>query len=73
MKYLLGVLAILLMAGCSSNEIRKAEFSDGAASCNEICRTNPGISEYSHKAGGGMPLLFMGGVEVKCGCNRTSK
>lgn len=73
MKYFLGVLAMLLMAGCSSNETRKAELSDGVASCNEICRTNPGISEYSHKAGGGMPLLFVGGVEVKCGCNRIGK
>ncbi len=73
MKHFFGILAMSLMAGCSSIEDRKAELSDGAASCNEICRANPGISEYSHKAGGGIPLLFMGGEEVKCGCNRTGK
>jgi hypothetical protein len=34
---------------------------------------NPEISAISSKAGGGIPLLFMGGMEIKCSCNRLSK
>ncbi len=73
MKRYLLVLVVSLMVGCSSKGDLKDEMSDGAASCNDICKNNPEISAYSHKAGGGITLLFMGGMEVKCSCNRTSK
>ena len=73
MKTLLLVLAVSLMVGCSSKGGLKEDMSDGAAICNEICKNNSEISEYSSTAGGGIPLLFMGGMEVKCSCNRTSK
>ena len=70
MKILLATLATLaLFAGINCASGNKMEsFTEGAATCNEICKDNPEIDEYSHKAGGGVTLLFMGGFEERCGC-----
>jgi hypothetical protein len=70
MKILLIVLVGSLNVACSSSGELKQKMIDGAATCNAICKDNPKISEYSQKAGGGIPLLFMGGSEEKCGCSR---
>jgi len=70
MKFLLLVLVASLSVACSSTEEYKQKMIEGAASCNAICKDNPKISEYSRKAGGGIPLLFMGGMEEKCGCSK---
>ncbi|MDH3354387.1 MAG: hypothetical protein OEL79_04150 [Chromatiales bacterium] len=71
MKMLLLVFMVSLSVGCSATADRKQKMIDGAATCNSICQNNPEIGEYSQKMGGGMPLLFMGGMEVKCACSRS--
>ncbi|MDH5721187.1 MAG: hypothetical protein OEZ13_11330 [Spirochaetia bacterium] len=71
MKTILAVLVVLLMINCKSTYTEKMR--EGAANCNAICKTNPEISEYSQKGGGGMPLLFLGGYEIKCGCAERGK
>jgi len=35
-----------------------------------MCKANPDIKEYSQRLGGGFVLLFFGGEEQKCTCNR---
>ncbi len=55
-------------AGCSSTGDDKQEFIDGAKTCNTICMNNPEVGEYSQKLGGGIPLLFVGGMETTCNC-----
>ena len=69
------VLAMLaaVTIGCSSTDDRKQMFMEGATACNTACMDNPEISEISSTAGGGMPLLFIGGMEITCRCNRLSK
>ncbi|MDH5718240.1 MAG: hypothetical protein OEZ22_11485 [Spirochaetia bacterium] len=71
MKTILTVLVVLLMINCKSTETERIK--EGAANCNAICKSNPEINEYSQKSGGGMPLLFMGGFEIKCGCAERGK
>ncbi len=70
MKHMLLVLVALLSTACSSAGDLKQKMIDGAATCNAICKDNPKISEYSRKAGGGIPLLFVGGSEERCACSR---
>lgn len=72
MKTFLLMVVVLSSTGCASVTPHQ-EFTEGAANCNSICKNNPEINEYSHKAGGGITLLIMGGYEEKCGCARTNK
>ena len=72
MKTILIMAVVFGSMGCASTNPNQ-KFTEGAANCNSVCKNNPEISEYSHKAGGGITLLFMGGFEEKCGCARTSK
>lgn len=60
----------LLAAGCSSNQSKEEMFIDAAKACNNICDANPSVSEVSSSAGGGFPLLFVGGMETSCQCVR---
>ena len=74
---MLALIAILfsilsLSFGCSSTPEHRQHIVEGAAICNTTCQDNPEISEYSFKVGGGMPLIFFGGVEQKCACNRRN-
>ncbi|MEN8132870.1 MAG: hypothetical protein ABFS45_22360 [Pseudomonadota bacterium] len=73
MKILALVVVAAFTVGCSSTNERKQMFIEGAETCNMICMNNPEVGEYSYKAGGGMPLLFMGGMEEKCNCIRPQK
>lgn len=73
MKIVILVMLAAATIGCSSTDDRKQMFMEGATACNAACMDNPEISEISSKAGGGIPLLFMGGMEIKCRCNRLSK
>ena len=72
MKTFLLMVVVLVSAGCASTSCNQ-KFTEGAANCNSICKNNPAISEYTHKAGGGITLLFMGGLEEKCRCDRINK
>jgi len=67
MKILLLVTIMLASVGCQSTGERMKEC---AANCNTICKDNPNITEFAHKSVGGLTLLFVGGMEMKCGCNR---
>ena len=69
MKTVILSLLAVFVVGCASKGDPK-EWMEGAATCNEICVKNPEIREFSGKAGGGITLLFFGGAEVKCVCNR---
>ena len=60
----------ILASGCAS-EPKNVEFKDGIADCAMMCKTNPDVKEYSQKAGGGF-ILFFGGEEKKCACNRPN-
>ena len=72
MKIYLLIATMLISAGCASTANYK-RMTEGAANCNSICKDNPEVGEYSHKGGGGVTLLFMGGFEEKCGCARSNK
>ncbi len=72
MKIAVLVMLAAVTIGCSSTDDRKM-FMEGATACNTVCINNPEISEISSSAGGGVPVLFMGGMEIKCRCNRLSK
>lgn len=71
MKKLVLILFSVFIVGCSSTQERNKEFAKGAEDCKEICLGCPEISEFSVKAGGGVTLLFIGGMEYKCVCTRT--
>ena len=72
MKTILLGIVVLASAGCASVPPHQ-RFAEGAANCNSICKNNPEINKYSSKAGGGITLLFMGGMEEKCECARQAK
>jgi len=63
---------VLLTVGCSSPGEEKQMFFEAADACNTICKNNPEINQFSQKAGGGMPLLFLGGMEISCSCKPGS-
>lgn len=73
MKIIVLAMLVAFTIGCSTTDDRKQMFMEGATACNTACMDNPEISAISSKAGGGIPLLFMGGMEIKCSCNRLSK
>ncbi|MFT6094303.1 MAG: hypothetical protein ACJA2D_001971 [Pseudohongiellaceae bacterium] len=68
----IGILLFVsvFMVGCSSNQSKEEMFSDAAKACNNICDANPSVSQVSSSAGGGLPLLFIGGMETSCQCVR---
>jgi len=70
MKTLLLLLLVTFSIGCSTTPEHEHSLNEGAKICSNICKENPEISEVSVKAGGGMPLLFIGGMEQKCACSR---
>lgn len=70
MKAVIALLLAVFAVGCASKSDTR-DWLEGAATCNEICVKNPDIREFSGKAGGGITLLFIGGAEVKCVCNRS--
>jgi len=72
MKILVLVMIATATMGCSTTDDRKV-FFEGATACNTVCMDNPAINEISSTVGGGFPLLFMGGMEIKCSCNRNNK
>ena len=59
-----------LVVGCSSNQSKEQMFIDAAEACNNVCETNPSISQVSSSAGAGLPLLVLGGMETSCQCQR---
>ncbi|OGS06407.1 MAG: hypothetical protein A2270_06890 [Elusimicrobia bacterium RIFOXYA12_FULL_51_18] len=72
MKSLLLIVVFLACTGCATMTPQQ-RFAQGAENCNSICKNNPEINKYSSKAGGGITLLFMGGMEEKCECARPTK
>jgi len=72
MKTVFLILLIGFSVGCSTTSERSHSLKESAVACNDICKANPEISEVSFKAGGGMPLIFLGGMEQKCGCSRRN-
>lgn len=64
---LLGAVLALISAGCQSSSERMVQH---AATCNNICRDNPNLSQFSAAGGGGLTLLFVGGAEITCGCQQ---
>jgi len=71
MKILTLIMVVAFIAGCSNTNQRKEMFIDGADTCNKICINNSKMGEYSQKSSGGITLLFIGGMEEKCNCNRS--
>lgn len=69
MKIMIAAAIAVLATGCSSVQ-KNEEFKAGIADCATMCKANPEIKEYSHGHGGGFTLLFFGGEEKKCACNR---
>lgn len=72
MKTILMIGIALFAVGCQSTHDTR-DVTEGAANCNVICKNNPEIREYSYKAGGGLPLLLMGGMEERCTCSRSGR
>lgn len=64
------VLVSLCVVGCSSNQNKEQMFIEAAEACSTICKDNPSIRQVSSSAGGGLPLLFLGGMETSCQCAR---
>jgi len=69
-------LALIILLGlttvaCSSPGEEKRAYFESAEMCNKMCKDNPHIAELSQMAGGGMPLLFMGGAAIKCRCKQN--
>ncbi len=73
MKIVIAVMLVAVTIGCSTTHDRKQMFTEGATACSTVCLDNPEISEISSTVGGGIPLLFLGGMEIKCKCNRPGK
>lgn len=68
MKIILLFVCVFVLSACSSTGDHKHSLVEGGKECNTLCKNNPEISEYSVKAGGGIPILFIGGMEQKCAC-----
>lgn len=68
-KSLIVIALALFAVGCASGP-KNEEFKAGVADCAMVCKANPEVKEYSQKVGGGFVLLFFGGEEKKCACNR---
>lgn len=68
-KNMLVAVLTIIFAGCAS-EPKNEDFKVGIADCARECKSNPEVKEYSQKHGGGFMLLFFGGEEIKCSCNR---
>lgn len=62
-------IVVLFTASCASGP-KNEEFKAGISDCAMMCKAHPEMKEYSHDAGGGFMLLFFGGEEKKCACNR---
>jgi len=73
MQKLVLVSLASFIVGCGSTGEHKRMFIEGAEVCNSICLSNPEVGEYSYKAGGGIPLLFVGKIEEKCNCSEPKK
>lgn len=64
---ILGIM-LLVLSACATGGGEKMSIQQGVAQCNAACEKNPNVAEFSSKAGGGMPLLFFGGMEQRCRC-----
>ena len=69
MKTIIITALLIAASGCASSSTNE-EFKAGFAECAMMCKANPEIKEYSQNHGGGFTLLFFGGEEKKCTCNR---
>lgn len=69
-NFLLAITLLIATTACSSTGENKHELLEAAKQCNQLCEANPKISSYTFKAGGGSPLLFIGGMEQHCSCQR---
>ena len=65
------ILMALTTVACSSPGDQKRAYFESAEMCNKMCKDNPHVAELSQKAGGGMPLLFIGGAAMKCRCKQN--
>ena len=63
----------VVTVGCSSTSDTHEMFTKSVIACDTACKNNPQISEVSSTAGGGAPLLFLGGMEIKCKCHRPKE
>ncbi len=68
-KTIIATAFLLLATGCASGP-KCEDLQSGGAECAKLCKANPEVKEYSQSNGGGITLLFMGGEEKKCICNR---
>ncbi|MFV2058401.1 MAG: hypothetical protein ACC707_18205 [Thiohalomonadales bacterium] len=73
MKIAILIMLVMVTLGCSTTDDRDQIFTQGATLCNSICMGNPAIHEMTSTAGGGMPLLFVGGMTLSCKCVREGK
>lgn len=72
MKTLLSITFLaLLFISCSSQKKNKEDWLESSKKCNQICIDNEKVQEVTFKAGGGLPLLFLGSFEAKCVCDRS--
>jgi len=62
----------VFVAGCSANQSQEQMFIEAAQACNQVCADNPHMVRVSSSAGGGLPLLLMGGKETSCQCHRQA-
>jgi hypothetical protein len=69
LKTMIAIASVIVATGCASG-LKNEEFKAGVADCAMMCKANPDIKEYSKSHGGGFTLLFFGGEEQKCACNR---
>ena len=70
MKTPVFLMLAVATVGCSSTSEKHEMFTQSVTACDTACKNHPAISEVSSTAGGGAPLLFMGGMEIKCKCHR---
>lgn len=64
---LLALLAVSVSA-CSTTGDQAAMLLDSAQACERVCTSHPDVAHIGYKAGGGLPLLFIGTVEGQCSC-----
>lgn len=69
LKTMFATAVVIFATGCASEQ-KNEEFKAGVADCAMMCKSHPEVKEYSQSVGGGFMLLFLGGEEKKCACNR---
>ena len=56
------------LTACGSTGDTGELLLDGAQACSTVCTSHPDVDAFSYRAGGGVPLLFLGTVEASCRC-----